>query len=143
MDNSQEVFSGKSFDDLMKTIYENSTRKNQKLDQLANALMDLSKREGAEKEDIMFIYPMIKNMIDSSIKNDETLLKLATIFQRIKVAELRETGDDGWLNEEAIARLKQEATDMVDELKSTSGIEDAEDIQDMLDSLENDEENDK
>lgn len=140
MDNSQEVFSGKTFDDLMKTIYDNSTQKNRKLDELANSLMDLSKREGAAKEDIMFIYPMVKNIIDSSIKNDETLLKLATIFQRIKVAELRETGDDGWLSEEAIASLKKEATDMVDKLKASSGISDDDDIQSMLDSLDADDE---
>jgi hypothetical protein len=127
MDNSKHVFSGKSFDSLMKNIYENSTRKSRTIEGIIDDLRGLVKNKAKgsdiEPSKVLIIYPMIKDFIDTSIKNDNHLLSLATIFQRIAIAELRDQGDDGWLNEEAIKSLQAEASEMADRMKAGAGLD--------------------
>jgi len=41
------------------------------------------------------IIPMLKEYLEINVKNDEQLVKLATIVQRITAAEKRATSDEG------------------------------------------------
>ena len=66
IDKNEEIFQGKTFQGLMKDIYENSRKKEAQINELIKQLQ-----------------PMIKNMGDATIlKNDEHLIKMAAIVQR-------------------------------------------------------------
>jgi hypothetical protein len=60
--------------------------------------------------------PIIRDLIDSSIKNDDHLIKLATIAQRLAAAEAKGIGEDGWLSEHEKAQLLTELEDTVNEI---------------------------
>jgi hypothetical protein len=62
------------------------------------------------------IAPIIRDLIDSSIKNDDHLIKLATIAQRLAAAEAKGIGEDGWLSEHEKAQLLTELEDTVNEI---------------------------
>jgi hypothetical protein len=49
--------------------------------------------------------PLIKDLIDSSIKNDDQLVKLANIAQKIISADKKSEGQDGFLSDEEKAQL--------------------------------------
>jgi hypothetical protein len=63
------------------------------------------------------IAPIIKDLIDSSIKNDDHLIKLATIAQRLATAEAKGIGEDGWLSESEKAQLLTDLEDTVNEFE--------------------------
>lgn len=80
-----EVFEGKSFSDLMKDIYENSLEKKTRINVLTTELTRYIK--GAE--DAALIVPLIKDYLDIGIKNDELLIKMASVFQKKIASENR------------------------------------------------------
>ena len=55
--------------------------------------------------------------IDSSIKNDDHLIKLANIAQRLASAEAKGIGEDGWLSETEKAQLLQDMEDTINEVE--------------------------
>jgi hypothetical protein len=64
--------------------------------------------------------PIIKDLIDSSIKNDDHLIKLANIAQRLASAEAKGIGEDGWLSESEKAQLLQDMEDTINEVEKKS-----------------------
>ena len=60
--------------------------------------------------------PIIRDLIDTSVKNDDHLIKLATIAQRLAAAEAKGIGEDGWLSEHEKTQLLTELEDTVNEL---------------------------
>jgi hypothetical protein len=66
------------------------------------------------------IAPIIRDLIDSSIKNDDHLIKLATIAQRLAAAEAKGIGEDGWLSESEKAQLLNELEDTINEVEKKS-----------------------
>ncbi len=79
MDNDKEIFEGKTFSSLAKDIYFNSTRKSDQINQLIKDLRTMVKDAGSAT----VIAPMIKDYIDVSIKNDDQLVKLSAVLQRL------------------------------------------------------------
>jgi hypothetical protein len=61
--------------------------------------------------------PIIRDLIDSSIKNDDHLIKLATIAQRLASAEAKGIGEDGWLSEAEKAQLVGDMEDTINEIE--------------------------
>ena len=61
--------------------------------------------------------PIIRDLIDSSIKNDDHLIKLATIAQRLAAAEAKGIGEDGWLSEAEKAQLVGDMEDTINEIE--------------------------
>ena len=86
MEKDFNIFDGKNFSDLSKEIYDNSKLKKTQLDLLIQEVHGYI--QGIE--DIALVGPIIKELFDASIKNDDNLLKLATVIQRImnKQAEI-------------------------------------------------------
>ena len=78
-----EIFKGKTFSSLTKDIYNNAAHKRAQIDLLIGDLRKMIKSLG----DITIIGPMIKDYIDSGIKNDDQLIKLSAIHQRLISAE--------------------------------------------------------
>ena len=74
-----ELFKGTNFSDLMKDIYHNSKKKARQIDTLIKSLEPMIKNTG----DATVIVPMIKDYLEVSVKNDDALVKLAAVCQRL------------------------------------------------------------
>ena len=82
-----EIFKGKSFSELMKDIYSNSTKKDRQINLLIGELRPLIKGIG----DATVIVPLIKEYLEVGVKNDEHLVKLAAVVQRLVSTNAKST----------------------------------------------------
>jgi hypothetical protein len=104
MDFDIEIFKGKSFSELMKDIYSNSSKKDRQINMLIGELRPLIKNVG----DATVIVPLIKEYLEVGVKNDEHLVKLAAVVQRLVSTNNRvqaETGNSWMLSEEEKRQL--------------------------------------
>ena len=76
--------------DVFKGIYTNSTKKDKQLQQLILRLQPLV----TDLADATIVVPLIKEYMEVSVKNDEQLVKLAAIAQRLLAVEQRGTSGD-------------------------------------------------
>ena len=122
MDKDTELFKGKSFADIMSDVYHNSKKKDRQLILLIAQLEPLVKN----LQDATVIVPLIKEYMEVSIKNDEQIVKLAAIVQRmLKDANSSEEGGFG-LSEDEKKQLLENAKEIdnkIDALSSTEGEE--------------------
>jgi hypothetical protein len=72
------VFGKKKFSDILSEIYDNQKRKEKQISGLIAELKPLISDIG----DATLIVPLIKEYLEIGIKNDEQLIKMATIIQR-------------------------------------------------------------
>jgi predicted nucleotide-binding protein (sugar kinase/HSP70/actin superfamily) len=113
MDFDIEIFKGKKFSDLMKDIYSNSSKKDRQINMLIGELRPLIKNIG----DATVIVPLIKEYLEVGVKNDEHLVKLAAVVQRLVSTNNRvqaETGNSWMLSEEEKKQLLGELDEIVD-----------------------------
>lgn len=119
MDFDIEIFKGKSFSDLMKDIYSNSSKKDRQINMLIAELRPLIKNVG----DATVIVPLIKEYLEVGVKNDEHLVKLAAVVQRLVSTNNRvqaETGNTWILSEEEKKQLMSELDDLSETEKEIS-----------------------
>ena len=83
------VFGGKKFSDILEEIYNNQKRRDAQVLALISELKPLVQEIG----DATLIVPLIKEYMEIGVKNDEQLIKMATIVQRA----LARTDEDGGL----------------------------------------------
>ena len=76
----KEIFKGKTLSDLFGEIYDNSKNTQSQVKALIGELKPLIENVG----DATLIVPMIKEYMEIGVKNDEHLIKLATIVQRLE-----------------------------------------------------------
>ena len=81
----KEIFSGKTLSDLFGEIYDNSKETKSQVKALIGELKPLIENIG----DATLIVPMIKEYMEIGVKNDEHLIKLATVIQRIETAQAK------------------------------------------------------
>jgi len=115
-----EVFEGKSFQELLKDIYNNSKAKKAQIKTLMDVLADMLKKPTSRPTDAAVIAPLVKDFLDVAVKNDEHLVKIATIIQRLMSAETvsKAHTDSGFLTDDEKTRLLEEAEqEVLDELK--------------------------
>lgn len=74
----QDIFGGKKFSNLLEEIYNNQKKKETQISALINELKPLINDIG----DATLIVPLIKEYMDLAIKNDDALIRMATIIQR-------------------------------------------------------------
>ena len=79
----KEIFKGKTLSDLFGEIYENSKETKTQVKSLIQELKPLIENIG----DATLIVPMIKEYMEIGVKNDEHLIKLATVIQRIEAIQ--------------------------------------------------------
>ena len=109
-----ELFEGTKFSDLMRDIYHNSKKKSRQIDSLIKSLEPMIKNTG----DATVIVPMIKDYLEVSVKNDDALVKLAAVVQRIVSASMKDDdGNEYGLTDEERARLLEEAEAEIEKLK--------------------------
>ena len=87
-----ELFEGKSLSDVFKDIYENTDKNRQQLDVLTRELVSFIK----DGDTAIQIVPMLKEYLEINVKNDDQLVKIAAIVQRLLSAETRGGSDDAF-----------------------------------------------
>lgn len=83
------VFGKKKFSDILEEIYQNQKKREEQVTALISELKPLVQEIG----DATLIVPLIKEYMEIGVKNDEALIKMATIVQRA----LQTQTDDGSL----------------------------------------------
>jgi hypothetical protein len=73
------IFGQKKFSDLLEEIYNNSKQKEKQIAALISELKPLINDIG----DATLVVPLIKEYMEVGVKNDEQLIKMATILQRV------------------------------------------------------------
>jgi hypothetical protein len=103
MDFEQKIFGNKSFSDLLKNIYDNSREKEKQIKDLITSLKPLV----ADTQSALMVVPLIKEYLDVSVKNDDSLIKMAGIVQRA-MANSGGNGDGDFLSESELEQLRGE-----------------------------------
>ena len=85
-----EIFEGKSLSSLFKDIYENTEFNRKQLDVLTKELVQFIK----DGDTAVQIVPMIKEYLEINVKNDDQLVKMAGIVQRLISAEGKGGSED-------------------------------------------------
>lgn len=121
MDKDTELFKGKTFADIMSDVYNNSKKKDRQLKLLIAQLEPLV----TNLSDATAVVPLIKEYMEVSIKNDDQIVKLAAIVQRMM--KDANTGEDGGLGltEDEKKQLLQNAKDIdnsIDAFKSNGDV---------------------
>ena len=113
MSADKEIFKGKTLSYLFGEIYDNSKATQSQVRALIGELKPLIENIG----DATLIVPMIKEYMEIGVKNDEALIKLATIIQRIETSQAKgETAD--FLDFESLQELLEETEDIQDEVST-------------------------
>lgn len=107
-----ELFPGKNLGGLFKDIYDNQQNKKLRISELIAEMRKLIRHAG----DMAVMGPIIKDLIDSSVRNDDSLIKMAAIAQRIIGAQHKAEGDAGFLSDEEKTQLLSELEDTVNEV---------------------------
>lgn len=79
MTKDDEIFKGKSFADLMSDIYSNQKKKDRQIKLLIAQLEPMVQ----SLDQAAVVVPLIKEYLDISVRNDDALIKLAAIVQRM------------------------------------------------------------
>ena len=110
----KEIFNGKTLSDLFGEIHDNSTQTRAQIKALIGELKPLIENIG----DATLIVPMIKEYMEIGVKNDEHLIKLATVIQRIETAAAK--GDTNEMFDfSELQDLLEDSQDTTEELNKT------------------------
>jgi len=113
MEKDFKIFGDKNFSDLSQEIYENNKLKKTQIDLLIQEVHGYI--QGIE--DIAIVGPIIKELMDVGIKNDDNLVKLATLYQRIMSKQTVDESDVGLLTEEEKEQLMASLEDVAGDLQ--------------------------
>ena len=108
MANKNEICDGKTFHDLTNDIYENTQNKKKQIDLLVSEIHGFI----TTIDDVILVAPIIKEYMEVSVKNDEHLVKLAGVLQRIIT---KSSGAD----EESILLSDAEKDELMETLQET------------------------
>jgi hypothetical protein len=114
-----ELFKGTTFSDLMKDIYHNSKRKSRQIEGLIKELQPMINNVG----DATVIVPMIKDYLEVSVKNDDALVKLAAVVQRLVAGNKRDDEGSLLLTDEERDQLLKTAEEEIEKLKTDDKVE--------------------
>ena len=116
MSNEKEIFEGKTFQDLTKDIYENTTKRKVQIDLLISEIHGFI----TTIDDVVLVAPIIKEYMDTAVRNDEHLVKLAGVLQRIISKSQGESDESMLLSDEEKADLMGTLQDTVADLEKES-----------------------
>ena len=98
------IFKGKKISDLVKEVYDKHKNQENRLVGEIERLSELISSPG----DAIIIVPLLKGFFDSSLKNDEVLMKILQLFQKAAEKTQSDGGDSSILSEKDIAQLFSE-----------------------------------
>ena len=110
------IFENKTASDVFKEIYNNSKKKDKQVNSLIAELKPLIQNIG----DAPVVVPLIKEYLEIGVKNDEHLIKMMAVIQRI-TNNYGTGGGDSLLTDEELKQLQQIAEEVAkDESKTES-----------------------
>ena len=98
------IFGKKKFSDILSEIYDNQKKKEKQITGLISELKPLVSDIG----DATLIVPLIKDYMEIGVRNDEQLIKMATIVQRA----LNSSGDG-----DSLGITEEEKNQLMEELE--------------------------
>tara|TARA_R110002074_G_scaffold129878_1_gene271218 strand:+ start:577 stop:981 length:405 start_codon:yes stop_codon:yes gene_type:complete len=116
MSDNNEIFEGKTFQDLTRDIYENTTKRKVQIDLLISEIHGFI----TTIDDVVMVAPIIKEYMDTAVKNDEHLVKLAGVLQRIISKSTGSDDESMLLSESEKEELMGTLQDTVDDLQKES-----------------------
>ena len=108
----QTIFDGKTSSDVFKEIYNNSKKKDKQINSLIAELKPLIQNIG----DAPVVVPLIKEYLEVSVKNDEHLIKMMAVIQRLNNSTAN-GGGDSLLTDEELKQLQAIAEEVANEPK--------------------------
>ena len=109
------IFKEKRYSELLEEIYDNQKRKEKQISGLISELRPLIQDTG----DATIIVPLIKEYMEIGVKNDDALIKLATIIQRIEIAQTKGDGND-LFDFDSLQSLLEETEEIQEEVETSS-----------------------
>ncbi len=114
MDKDSLLFDDKSFSDLLRDVYNNTKKKENQINGLIDQLKPLIKN----MTDASLMVPLIKEYLEVSVKNDDNLVRLTGIIQRLLIVSSKaQTGDELGLSDAERKQLLEEANAILDNSK--------------------------
>ena len=114
----QVIFDDKSFGDLLKEIHGNQKKKSTQIASMIAELRPLITSLG----DATVVVPLIKEYLEISVKNDDHLIKMASIVQRLSTGGAS-SGDGGLLTNEEMDQLMDVAEEIAKTVENPKEIE--------------------
>ena len=116
MKSKDEIFKGKSFQDLTHDIYKNTTDRKKQIDLLISEIHGFIQTI----DDVVMVAPIIKEYMEVSVKNDEHLVKLAGVLQRIISKSQGDSDESMLLSDSEKDELMSTLQDTVNDLQNES-----------------------
>ena len=118
-----KVFEGKSLSNLFEDIYVNSTDNKKQLDILIKEIVGFIK----DGDTAVQLIPALKEYLEIKVKNDDQLVKMAAIVQRLVSSETKNSEDEFGLSdsekEQLIEQIAQDAQGFTDEISEKNSTE--------------------
>lgn len=112
MDKNEALFDNTSFSDLLRDVYNNTKKKERQIEGLIDQLKPMIRN----MTDASMMVPLVKEYLEISVKNDDNLVKLTAIVQRLLVSTTKgNAADEGALTEEEKNQLLSAAQDLLDQ----------------------------
>jgi len=115
-----EIFKGTTLADMFKKIDGNSTRNKIQIESLIQELMVFIK----DPNSAIQLFPMISDYMEANIRNDELLVKLLAVVQRVMQTEAKAEDEDYGLSElekdQIIRKLEETTKDIQKEVDDIS-----------------------
>ena len=100
------IFGKKTVSDVLKEIYDNSKNKEKQINALIGELKPLVENIG----DATLVVPMIKEYLEVGVKNDEHLIKMVALVQRLEGGGKASEAD--FFNPEELAKLMEQSEEL-------------------------------
>jgi hypothetical protein len=94
------IFDGKTLSDMFSDVYKNTEKKREQINQFVTSYVKMIKTP----DDAAVLGPIVKEFLDVNVKNDEHIVRLVQIAQRL-VSISSKTDDNGLLTEEEKQQL--------------------------------------
>ena len=118
MSDDYQIYEGKTFAELTKDIYQNSKLKKTQLDLLIQEAHGYINTV----EDLVVVMPVIKELMEVAVKNDEHLVKLAGVVQRIMTRSTGVSDEGSLLSDSEKEDLLNSLQDVANDLQNTQDV---------------------
>ena len=132
MSTNFELFPGKDLGSLFKDIYDNQQHKKQRISELIAEI----RKSIRHTSDMAVLAPVIKDLVDSSVRNDDALIKMAAIAQRIVASSQKNEGDTGFLSDDEKEQLLHQLEETVHDIKVDELTNEIEELKQKVNSNE-------
>lgn len=118
MDLNSPLYDGKSLSDIFSEIHKNADAKRSQINAYITKLVSLIKTP----EDATIIGPVVQGFLEVNVRNDEHLVKIAQIAQKIVALSGKSgpAGGDGFITEAEKQQLLREISLDIEELENSA-----------------------